>query len=102
MRLSLQEKEAILIAINKIDPTAKVFLFGSRTNDTQKGGDIDLLIISDTINFSTKLDILTEIKIKIGDQKIDLILKKNTDLENDPFVNSILPQAIQLNHDLFI
>jgi len=57
---------------------ALVTLFGSRTEDSKKGGDIDLLIkcnesISrDNLN-CLKIKFLVQIKKTIGDQKIDVI-----------------------------
>ena len=49
MRLSNQERQAIKQTVATLDPDAKIYLFGSRADDTKHGGDIDLLILSDII-----------------------------------------------------
>jgi predicted nucleotidyltransferase len=49
VRLSDSEKKVILTAVRRFDPRARIFLFGSRTDDAKRGGDIDLLVISDSI-----------------------------------------------------
>ena len=74
MLLTSNTRQMIREIILQIDPDAKVFLFGSRTDDMAKGGDIDLLILS--IIFTTRD--LRKLKIhledRLGGQKIDLIL----------------------------
>ena len=47
MRLKDEEKQVILQAIRSVDPHAKVYLFGSRLDDSGKGGDIDLIVTKD-------------------------------------------------------
>ncbi len=42
MRLDALESEALKYALN--DFNGDVYLFGSRTDDTKKGGDIDILV----------------------------------------------------------
>ena len=54
-----------------------MFLFGSRVDDTKRGGDIDLLVevpsrVDDTVR--KKLRIISAIQRRIGEQKIDLII----------------------------
>ena len=49
IRISETEKESIIKAIQVYDADAKVYLFGSRADIQKKGGDIDLIIISDKI-----------------------------------------------------
>ncbi len=86
MRLSSKEISAIKNNILRFDKNAKIYLFGSRTNDKAKGGDIDVLVISDKIGFNEKTKIRTEIFKEIEEQKLDLVVKK--DLE-DVFVQMI-------------
>ena len=79
MRLTEEEKNIIKNTIGEFDPEAQVRLFGSRTKDNGKGGDIDLLIISKTLTFKDKLLIRTALKEKLGNQKIDIIISKRPD-----------------------
>jgi predicted nucleotidyltransferase len=88
MRLSQKEISSIKTNILNFDRDAKIYLFGSRTNDKAKGGDIDVLIISDKIGFNEKLKITTGIFKEIEEQKLDLVVKKDF---NDVFVKMIEP-----------
>ena len=57
---------------------ATPWLFGSRADDSKRGGDIDLLIETDQtdINALTRAEItfLTQLQMKLGEQKIDVLL----------------------------
>jgi predicted nucleotidyltransferase len=96
MRLSTSEQSAIVSSVHAKDPQAVVYLFGSRVRDDYKGGDIDLLVVSETIRFSEKLDILVAIKTAIGEQKIDLKVVAPAQLAGDAFAQRVLPDAIRL------
>lgn len=95
MRLSKPERQAIKSAILSQDPKAKIYLYGSRTDDQKKGGDIDLLVFSEKLDLSLKISILASIKETLGEQKIDLKII-NPKAQQDPFVTMVLPQAIEL------
>ena len=47
MRLEANESKAIGEEVRRLDPAAEIYLYGSRANDAAKGGDIDLLVVSD-------------------------------------------------------
>ncbi len=83
MRLAEREKGEILAAIRRFDADARVFLFGSRANDTKRGGDIDLLILSDKLGLAERNRIRRLICDAIGDQKIDILIAADT---TDPMV----------------
>ncbi len=78
MRLSEKQIKIIKNALKKqFGSEYSLYLFGSRVDNDKKGGDIDLLVelnrnFSDMYN--KKIKVLTEIKLKIGEQKIDLIV----------------------------
>jgi len=98
MRLSLSEIKIIVQLKNKyFGETSKIFLFGSRVDDSKKGGDIDLYLIPNNQEniTSKKIDFLVNLKNIIGEQKIDLILAKNS----NRVIESEAKKGIELNID---
>jgi len=74
MRLTKLEVESIKDSIYRFDPDAKIILFGSRVDDTKRGGDIDLLVLSEKITSRERRRIKINLYDKIGEQKIDMIV----------------------------
>ncbi len=77
MRLSKTQISAILKAKDKFFADSKIYLFGSRIDDSRCGGDIDLYILSEhriVDGIKKKIDFLVLLKSLIGDQKIDVVL----------------------------
>ena len=97
MRITAIEQVAIKKIVEQMDPEARVYLFGSRTDDHLRGGDIDLLILSNRISLADKIDILIRIKEVLGEQKIDILVKNDKDASSDPFVAEIMKSAVPLS-----
>lgn len=93
MRLSQQEIKAIKNSVHAFDENAKVYLYGSRTKDYLRGGDIDLLILSDKIHLMEKIRLKLKLYDALGEQKID-ILVPNAD--NQAFVEAAISEGILL------
>ena len=93
MRLSETERQAIRGAIGARDPDADVYLFGSRADDNARGGDIDLLVLSKTIDFKKKLDILVDLTEQLGEQRIDLVVAPDL---SRPFTRIALAEGVRL------
>lgn len=76
MRLTDFEKVTIKETAKDIfGSDAKIFLFGSRTDDSIKGGDIDLFIeTSKNSSLQDKISFIVKLKLKLGDQKIDVVV----------------------------
>jgi predicted nucleotidyltransferase len=78
MRLTPQEQEAIIRTFREVfGPNDHLWLFGSRMDDTKRGGDIDLYVESAlTVDeaFDAKMTFLREVQQIIGEQKIDVVL----------------------------
>jgi predicted nucleotidyltransferase len=79
MRISQHEQTVIKNVITQLDPKAKVYLFGSRVDDNARGGDIDLLILSELITERDRRKIRIELFEKLGEQKLDLVIAKDLD-----------------------
>jgi len=85
MRLSDYEKEVIVsCAKDKFGEKTRIILFGSRTKDSSKGGDIDLLVQPGILTspkemLYKKITMLIEIEQKLGEQNIDILLQQPND-----------------------
>ena len=79
MRLLPKYREVIKKYFKEIFKNGEVYLFGSRVDDTKRGGDIDLyLVLKEHSNlFDKKIKFLAKIKRELGEQKIDVVF--NTD-----------------------
>lgn len=75
--------------------TCEVYLFGSRTNDFLKGGDIDVLVLGERkLNWSEKGKIKNMFYQKFGEQKLDIV--SYDFIDTDSFKNIALSTAIKL------
>ena len=96
MRISEREKTAIVDAVTAVDSNATVWLFGSRTDDEKKGGDIDIAVLSKIIggNVMKQIEVRRLICNKIGEQKIDIVVSDNG---GDVFFALAVEEGIRLN-----
>jgi len=99
MRLSELEIESIKsLAGLHFGTEVEVFLFGSRTNDQKRGGDIDLFIRNsngEQLKTRTKINFITDLILRIGEQKIDVVLD-HPNRKNSVFYKTIGKTAIQI------
>lgn len=72
MRLSAPEIAALKSALAGVS-YRRVFLFGSRTNDAARGGDIDLLLYSDASPFDTAHRVASRFAREF-DAKLDVLV----------------------------
>jgi predicted nucleotidyltransferase len=81
MRLNQTYKDVIKSSFFDVFGQGEIYLFGSRVDDTKKGGDIDLyLIVTNHLNlFKKKIKFLAKIKKKLGEQKIDVVFNIDKD-----------------------
>jgi len=80
MRLSKKEIEALKYALDGI--IDETYLFGSRTNDKKKGGDIDILIYSKTQPYQLSKKIAVRFFSKC-ESKIDIIVADPDNMKNE-------------------
>lgn len=93
MRISEFEKNTIKNIIHSYDPYSEIFIFGSRADDSKKGGDIDILVMSGKITDSERRLIKIKLFDTIGEQKIDLLIAKDL---SDSFVKHAYETGVKL------
>ncbi len=79
MRLTPEQQSIIRsAAAESFGAGVSICLFGSRIDDNKKGGDIDLLIETNQSDIAKvvqqELAFVTKLKMKLGDQKIDVLV----------------------------
>ena len=73
------------------------YLFGSRTRDDLRGGDIDLLIetgSNEPVEYAKELAFRSHLKFRIGEQKIDVLFIQPGD--NRPIILDVKRKMIRL------
>jgi predicted nucleotidyltransferase len=99
MRITPQEAAAIRrVAAEVAGQDARVLLFGSRTRDDLRGGDIDLLIelaeASDD-KLSVSLRTGARLQFEIGERKID-VLVTDPQTQETPLIRAARREGIPL------
>jgi len=95
MRISDEQTNFLKNEILGIVPEAAVYLFGSRVDDRKKGGDIDVMILSDKkLSWKEKSRIRWEFYDKFGEQKLDIM--SATFNERDSFKELVIQEGIRL------
>jgi len=79
MRLTPLQIQTIKSAINRVlGVPCQVWLFGSRVDDDNRGGDIDLLVEAETV-LANRAETLCRLQgalvMALGDRKLDILLK---------------------------
>ncbi len=101
MRLTKPQVDVICASVVKnFGQSARVWLFGSRVDNQSKGGDIDLYIepeIQDPAALvDAKLHFLLELHKKLGQQKIDVVIRRAEFKEDLPIYRIAQETGVQL------
>ncbi len=94
VRLSREEIETVKKSVAALDQDARLYLFGSRCDPDKRGGDIDILILSEVITPRMLRSVRIDFYRRFGEQKIDLLVDKPQ--PEKAFVKVILPHAVRL------
>ncbi len=79
MRLTETQRESIKFVVTSVvGEESRIWLFGSRVDDSKRGGDIDLLIETETV-VPSRVSALCQLEgalvVRLGNRKIDILLK---------------------------
>jgi predicted nucleotidyltransferase len=80
IRLKEKQQDSIKQLAQELFDTSKVYIFGSRADETQRGGDIDIYIQTDKKEdiLKSKIAFLREFEKLFGEQKVDLLVDNKT------------------------
>ena len=88
MRLKSWEIEVIKNNAKKVfGDDVVVKLFGSRVDDTKRGGDIDLYVITKNKSYENQRKFWALLQIELGEQKIDIIYNEDKNREIEKVAN---------------
>jgi predicted nucleotidyltransferase len=101
MRLNPHQIETIKSVVHDtLGDGALVSLFGSRLDDSRRGGDIDLYISGVDLGLTQQLDakllLLVKLKRQLGDQKFDIVFAPAAGQALWPIHRSAMAQAHRL------
>ena len=100
MRLTKVQIDTIKkLAVKHFGQETTVYLFGSRTDENKKGGDIDLFVQcadESALTLEAKIHFLAEMKTKIGNRKIDVVFDNAMTRQKKNFYRSVNRHKVAL------
>lgn len=104
MRLTEDEQRDIAAAACAVLPRgSRVSLFGSRTDDSKRGGDVDLLVelpairpADDPLTLRSRLAV--QLVRRMGERRIDIVMTALGAADDRLIVSEARRQAIELVH----
>ena len=95
MRLSPRYANFFRAEVTALRANAAVYLFGSRTDDTRRGGDVDILVLSaPQLTWEETARIRRRFWEQFGFQKVDLVCFRPED--RNAFKELVMLDAIRL------
>ena len=94
MRLYKEQVEVLKNKLATLSLDAKLYLFGSRVDDNARGGDIDLLVVSDKLTKKDLRFLRVDFFKHFGEQKLDIVLDDGK--FKNPFTRHIFQKAVLL------
>jgi predicted nucleotidyltransferase len=99
MRLTSQQLQTIKALVSEVfGSDVRVHLFGSRLDDSKKGGDIDLLVKSDRVidqKLHKSASLAAQLQMSLGEQKFDIVVK-DAQTPDSPFYREVSRTAALL------
>ena len=95
MRMTSEQADFLKKEVLAVAQDAKVYLFGSRVDDGKRGGDIDIMVLSDQrLTWKERATIRWHYCEKFGEQKLDIVFSPFN--ERNAFKEIVMHQGIQL------
>ena len=80
MRLKESEVSIIKETLSAVFGSPRIYLFGSRTNEHGRGGDIDLFVVAQNSSYAQKIEALAKLKNRLH-KPVDIVLHRDFDRE---------------------
>ena len=95
MRLTAYQQQSIKKHFLEVFKEGEIYLFGSRVDNSAKGGDIDLYLIVPNLKKLAfkRVEFLVSLKRDIGEQKIDVVFDRGN---NRPIDKIAKEQGVRL------
>ena len=99
MRLSELQRGALRKALDGVD--GRAYLYGSRTDDSRRGGDVDVLIFSDADPHRLSADVRVRCRMEC-DERIDVLVVNpaRIDSEQRAFLDIIEKDILPINGEI--
>ncbi len=86
MRLTVDAAKSIRHIVGQLCGDADIWLFGSRVDDSKRGGDIDLYVeTGNEIKIMERLRLISMLQRALGLRKIDLVIRTPNSTERAIF-----------------